>query len=152
LTGKIDKNEPEVIAEMERVNKKLLSLNSQPSTILTTGFILEEELPIAYAGASLYAIPSLSEGFGWPPLEAMACGTPVISSNISCMPEILGYAPCYFDPYDIDDIAAAISKVLSDQKLSNDLREKGLQRAKIYDWNKTASATFKVYKRALGVE
>lgn len=158
LTGKVDKNEPEVIAEMERINKSVVrrqssveSQNHQPQAtndqlIITTGFILENELPIAYAGASLYIIPSLSEGFGWPPLEAMACGTPVISSNISCMPEILGDAPCYVDPYDINDIAKAISEVLSDNELRANLVRKGLERVKLYDWNKTACETFLVYK------
>jgi glycosyltransferase involved in cell wall biosynthesis len=146
LTGKIDKNEPEVIAEMERVNKSLYSIFNNQSSILTTGFIDEEELPIAYAGAQMYVIPSLSEGFGWPPLEAMACGTPVISSNISCMPEILGDVPYYFDPYNIADITKAISTVLGDEKIRKELAEKGLKQVKNYNWDETAKKTLGVYQ------
>ena len=146
LTGKIDKNEPEVIAEMERVNKSLSSISKNKSSIQTTGFIDEEELPIAYAGAQMYVIPSLSEGFGWPPHEAMACGTPVISSNISCMPEILGDAPYYFDPYNIEDITKAISTVLGDEKIRKELAEKGLKQVKKYNWDETAKKTLGVYQ------
>ncbi len=146
MTGKIDKNEPEVIAEMERVNKSLSSISKNQSSIQTTGFIDEEELPIAYAGASMYVIPSLSEGFGWPPLEAMACGTPVIASDISCIPEILGDAPYYFDPYKIEEITKAISTVLGDEKVQKELAEKGLKRVKKYNWNETAKKTLEVYK------
>jgi len=143
LTGKIDTREPEVITEMARINEKL------PSAIITTGFIEEEELPLAYAGALAYVIPSLSEGFGLPPLEAMACGTPVISSKESCMPEILGDAPLYFDPYDIRDIAKAIEKVVSDASLRKSLVEKGLIQVKKYNWDKTAKETLEVYKEIL---
>lgn len=146
LTGKIDKNEPEVIAEMERINKSLYSIFNNQSSILTTGYIDEEELPIAYAGAEMYVIPSLSEGFGWPPLEAMACGTPVIASRISCIPEILGDAPYYFDPYKVDQIEKAISTVLGDEKVRKDLAEKGLKQVQKYNWAETAKKTLEVYK------
>jgi len=145
LTGKIDKNEPEVIAEMERINNLAMKqFNSE--AILTTGYIDEEELPIAYAGAQICVIPSLSEGFGWPPLEAMACGTPVIASKISCIPEILGDAPYYFDPYKVDQIEKAISTVLGDEKVRKDLTEKGLKQVQKYNWAETAKETLEVYK------
>jgi glycosyltransferase involved in cell wall biosynthesis len=116
---------------------------------VTTGFVLEDELPIAYAGALAYIIPSLSEGFGLPPLEAMACGIPVISSKESCMPEILGDAAHYFDPYSVNDMAQAMEKIISDEKLRKDLVAKGLEQVKKYDWDRTAKETLKVYKEAL---
>lgn len=117
--------------------------------ILPIGHIYDE-LPVAYAGAKLYVIPSLSEGFGWPPLEAMACGTPVIASKESCIPEILGDAPLYFDPYNVDDITKAITEVASDQKLRAELTKKGLEQVKKYNWNETAKKTLEVYKAVLG--
>ncbi len=149
LVGKIDKGEPEVIAEIERINNTHKLLFTNNPIIVTTGFIEEDKLPIAHAGALAYCIPSLSEGFGWPPLEAMACGTPVISSNLSCMPEILGDAPIYFDPYDIDDIAKAMGKIASDEKLRENLSKKGLEQVKKYNWEDCAEKTLKVYKELL---
>jgi len=148
LAGKVDENEPEIIAEIKRINQSLNSKFNIPDSILTIGHIYDE-LPVAYAGAKLYVIPSLSEGFGWPPLEAMACGTPVIASKESCIPEILGDAPLYFDPYNVDDIANAITKVASDEKLQAELTKKGLDQVKKYNWDETAKKTLKVYKEAL---
>ena len=166
LVGKIDKGEPEVLREIERINKveisrinptdktrqnpnpnKLRSYDLKP--IVTTGFIDEEELPIAYAGAVAYVIPSLSEGFGLPPLEAMACGTPVLSARTSAMPEILGNAPLYFDPYNISDIANKIEKLIDDNKLQSELSKRGLEQVKKYSWEKTAKETLEVYNSAL---
>jgi glycosyltransferase involved in cell wall biosynthesis len=149
LTGKIDKNEPEVISEIDRINKSLYSFSNNQKSIITTGFIDEEELPVAYAGAKMYVIPSLSEGFGWPPLEAMACGTPVIASNLSCIPEILGDAPYYFDPYKIDEIKKAIEKVSSDDRFRTELVEKGLKQVAKYRWENTSKQTLEVYKSLL---
>ncbi len=162
LTGKIDQNEPEVIAKIKEVNKSLSAADksesevetdskvySTNSSIVTTGFIDEDELPIAYAGALCYVIPSLSEGFGWPPLEAMACGTPVIASKESCIPEILGEAPLYFDPYDVKSISNTLNLIVSDASLREKLFQKGLIQAKKYHWDKTAEKTLKVYKECL---
>jgi glycosyltransferase involved in cell wall biosynthesis len=168
LVGKVDTNEPEVLAEIKRINFKIAKLlncsiaKEQSSTgnnttiqqynnpaVVVTGFIDDNELPIAYAGAMAYVTPSLSEGFGWPPLEAMACGTPVISSKESCMPEILGDAPIYFDPYDIDDIARAMMKISDDEKLREELSKKGLEQVKKYNWQKCAKETLEVYRKAL---
>lgn len=149
LTGKIDQNEPEVISEIARINNSRTSSSELPTPIITTGFIDEEELPIAYAAAIAYVIPSLSEGFGWPPLEAMACGTPVIASKISCIPEILGKAAYYFDPYNIDDIEKAIAKIVSDSDLRDELSKKGLEQVKKYSWANTAQQTLDLYKKCL---
>jgi glycosyltransferase involved in cell wall biosynthesis len=154
LAGKIDKNEPEVTELVDHINKKALSSRvseseSRDPLILTPGFVDEADLSYLYAGAKAYCIPSLSEGFGLPPLEAMAVGTPVISSNVSAMPEILGDAPLYFDPYDEKDMAKAIERVLSDEVLREKLVKKGIEQAKRYSWIKTAEETLKIYKELL---
>lgn len=157
LVGKIDKKEPEVTALINRINSSQAVILSDQreskdlscNAIITTGFIDEEELPIAYAGAFAYCMPSLSEGFGWPPLEAMACGTPVISSRESCMPEILGKAPLYFDAYNVDDIAKKMETIISDKELRKDLIKKGLEQVKKYNWDECAKETLEVYKELL---
>ena len=149
FVGKADDKEPEVTAEIERINK-VLSPNSQVlSPIILTGFIDEAELPIAYAGALAYVIPSLNEGFGLPPLEAMACGTPVIASKESCIPEVLEDAALYFDPYDIKDISMAIQKISSDLDLRTELSKKGIAQAQKYNWSDTAKKTYEVYRKVL---
>ncbi len=149
LAGKMDDNEPEVMTEIERINKSLNTKYHIPNAIIVTGYIDEDDLPLAYAGALAYVMPSLNEGFGLPPLEAMACSTPVISSNVSCMPEILGDAAYYFDPLDINEIAKAIEMIVSDKELRSELIKKGLKQAAKYSWNKTAKETLAVYKSLL---
>ena len=145
--------------EINRINSSLaVILNDRSESkdlslkpIITTGFIDERELPIAYAGALAYIIPSLSEGFGLPPLEAMACGTPVISSKESCMPEILGDAAYYFDAYNIDDMADAMGKVVTSEDLRKELIEKGLRQVKKYSWSEAAKKTLEVYEEVLAI-
>jgi glycosyltransferase involved in cell wall biosynthesis len=156
LVGKIDRKEPEVIREISRINSKIQETetlqysNSNIQTpVVTTGFIEEEELPIAYAGAFAYCIPSLSEGFGWPPLEAMACGVPVIASKESCIPEILGDAPLYFDAYNVEDIAKKMKTIVSDKELRKKLIKNGLEQVQKYHWNDAAEKTLEVYKKML---
>ncbi len=147
LVGKVDKEELEVIAEIERINAFTKHLTfKNPKPVIATGFVDESELPISYAGALMYCTPSLSEGFGLPSLEAMACGTPVISSNISAMPEVLGDAAEYFDPYNVEDIAKSIGKLACDEKLREQLSRKGLEQVKKYEWSKTAKETLRAYK------
>jgi len=160
FVGKMDEKEPEVTAEIERINSSLaviLSDRGKPKDpvispmVVLTGFIEEEELPIAYAGAMCYVIPSLNEGFGLPPLEAIACGTPVIASRESCIPEVLGDAAVYFDPYNVNDISRTIKEIASNSKLREELAEKGLVQAKKYNWSDTAQKTFEVYNKCLNL-
>lgn len=148
LTGKIDQNEPQVLAEMQRV-RTMLAEQNQPDSIIATGFIREEDLPLVYAGALAYVMPSLAEGFGWPPLEAMACSTPVVSSQVSCMPEILGEAAYYFDPYDTEDMAEALGKILEDKELRTELTQKGLKQVQKYRWEDCARQTLNLYNLTL---
>lgn len=113
--------------------------------ILVTNFVSEQKLENLYRSASLFVFPSLYEGFGLPPLEAMKRGVPVVSSNATCLPEILGDAALYFNPFDIDDIAEKIKKVLADKNLREQLIQKGFAQVKKYSWKKMAEETLKLY-------
>ncbi len=113
-----------------------------------TGYIAPEDLPAVYAGAAVFCYPSLYEGFGLPPLEAMACGTPVITSGISSLPEVVGDAAILIDPNEEETITDALSRVLSDRTLQQDLRQRGLARAATFDWARTARETVAAYQEA----
>lgn len=120
-------------------------LNLQKDVVFT-GYVQREDLPALYNAADLFVYPSLYEGFGLPPLEAMACGTPVITSNTSSLPEVVGNAGIMVDPYDIDGLAKAMYEVLTNEGLRAELRKRGLERAKMFSWKKTAEETLNVYK------
>lgn len=150
LVGKIDRNEREIIREIEKINGHEIDKIQKNDPIFVTGFLAEELLPAAYAGALAYITPSLNEGFGLPPLEAMACGAPVIAANISATPEILGKAVEYFDPYNTNDIAEKIAEVISNFRLRLDLRKKGFERVGKYSWEKCAKGTLEVINEVIG--
>lgn len=113
--------------------------------VIFAGFVPDEELRNLYANAALYVFPSLCEGFGLPPLEAMACGAPVAASGATCLPEILGGAAYYFDGGNPQDMAAKIKEVLSDEILREKLIAQGFEQIKKYSWQKMAEETRKVY-------
>jgi glycosyltransferase involved in cell wall biosynthesis len=115
-----------------------------------TGYVEEADLPALYSAASLFVFPSLYEGFGLPVLEAMACGTPVVTSNTSSLPEVAGDAALLVDPYDVAAIAKAVRRLLEDTALAADLRTRGLARAAQFNWERTARETIAVYERVLG--
>jgi len=110
----------------------------------------DEALLYEYNVASCLVFPSFYEGFGLPPLEAMACGTPVITSNLSSMPEVCGDAALYVNPYNIKDIKEKILKLIEDVDLQDELIKKGLERAKKFTWEKAADKHLEVFKKALG--
>jgi glycosyltransferase involved in cell wall biosynthesis len=118
--------------------------------VLFTDYIPDAELPDFYSYADLLVHPSLSEGFGLTPLEAMACGTPVLSSSAASLPEVVGDAGLLFDPRDARALAELIVGVLHDGRLRAELSRKGLERAKIFSWEKTASGIIGACRRALG--
>lgn len=124
---------------------KKLSLEKR---VIFTGWIPNEHLSSFYSEADLFVLPSLFEGFGIPILEAMAHGTAVVSSNSASLPEVAGRAALLVDPYNIEEIAEAMYKVLIDQNLRKNLIEKGLKRAKEFSWEKAAKETLKVYQEA----
>jgi glycosyltransferase involved in cell wall biosynthesis len=119
-----------------------------PHIIFKTG-LSNEELIEAYNRASLFIFPSFYEGFGLPPLEAMACGTPVIASNLASMPEVCGDAAIYVDPYNSDAMAQKIQEVLSNEALRQKLIEKGLLHAKQFTWEKAAQGHLKLFESVL---
>jgi glycosyltransferase involved in cell wall biosynthesis len=114
-----------------------------------TGYVANEELPALYAGARLFAYPSKYEGFGLPVLEAMSCGTPVITTNVSSMPEVAGDAAVLVEPDDVAGLAAALLRVSDDHALRNQLACRGLARAKAFSWERCARETIAVYEAAV---
>lgn len=110
------------------------------------GFVPDEDLVFFYNGASVFVYPSFYEGFGIPVVEAMACGAPVITSNTSSLPEVVGEAGIMIDPGDIQGIADAMSKVLTDSSLQEELQKKSLERAKQFSWRRCAAETLAAYK------
>jgi len=116
---------------------------------LFTGYVPDADLPALYAGADLFVYPSLYEGFGLPPLEAMACGTPVITSNSSSLPEVVGEAGVTVDPQDVDALAGAISDLLQNEARRLELSALGVARAAQFTWDRTARQTIEVYRRVV---
>ncbi len=114
-----------------------------------TGFIPESDLPALYNGADLFAFPSLYEGFGLPVLEAMRCGTPVVTSNLSSLPEVAGDAAILVDPYDVEAIASAMQRALTDPALAQDLQRRGLEWSEGFTWERTARQTLALYQKVL---
>jgi glycosyltransferase involved in cell wall biosynthesis len=118
--------------------------------VLFPGFVPLADLPYLYRSARLFVYPSLYEGFGLPPLEAMATGTPVISSRESSLPEVVGEAGLLIDAYDPDDLAGALVRVNRDQGLREALRHRGLAQAKQFSWRRTAAETLLAYEAVAG--
>ena len=112
-------------------------------------WVSDAQLKWLYQNCLAYVFPSLSEGFGLPGLEAMLEGSPVVSSDATCLPEIYGNAAHYFDPYDIKDMATKINSVLTNKKLRDRLIETGKSQVKKYSWKKMAEQTLEVYNSVL---
>ena len=110
------------------------------------GYLPDETLAILYRLASVFVFPSLYEGFGLPPLEAMASGTPVVTSNVSSLPEVTGDAAVLVDPYDVGAIESGIRRVLTEPALAAEMRRKGLLRAREFSWERSVAKTWEVYK------
>jgi glycosyltransferase involved in cell wall biosynthesis len=141
LAGKADRN-------YDRIKQKIRSKKLQDSVVLTD-FVSEAQLKWMYQHAAAYVFPSLSEGFGLPPLEAMTHGAPVVSSNATCLPEINGDAAHYFNPLDVRAMAASIAAVINNPALAEELKEKGVRQAAKYSWATMAEQTLAVYEKAL---
>ncbi len=114
--------------------------------VILTGFVDDQYLPALYSAATLFVYPSLYEGFGFPPLEAMACGTPVITSNASSLPEIVGDAGIMVAPHDTRGFSHALERILADTTKQREMREKGLRQAARFSWDKTVQETLAVYR------
>jgi glycosyltransferase involved in cell wall biosynthesis len=140
ICGTKDPAYPEIIETIDRL--KLFDDTIMP------GFIDSAQLPLWYKMADVFVFPSFYEGFGLPPLEAMAVGTPVVASKSSCLPEVLGDAAVYFDYTSSKDLADKIASVLKKKSLRAELKRKGRKQAKKYSWEKTAQETLEIYQRS----
>ena len=125
-----------------------ISFDRLPPRVYLTGYVPDKYLPALYSGALAFAYVSVYEGFGLPPLEAMASGTPPLTGNQTALPEVVGDAGLMVDPYDIEAIAWGLKRLVEDSALREELRRKGLERAKRFSWDKTAELTWKVLQEA----
>lgn len=129
---------------------KLVEKLDLQNRVIFTGYADEKDLPALYSGATAFLFPSLYEGFGLPTLEAMACGTPVISSSTSSLPEVVGRAGILLPPKDERLWTKNILKVIKDRGLAQTLQHLGIRQARKFTWENTAEKTVEVYKEALG--
>jgi len=118
--------------------------------VVLTGYVPDEDLPALYSGARMFLFPSLCEGFGLPILESMACGTPVITSNVSSMPEVAGDAGLLVEPLSVDDIKEKMAQLDANAELRRQLSEKGLQRAKFFTWERSARELLELWQDIAG--
>ncbi|MCK4525681.1 MAG: glycosyltransferase family 4 protein, partial [Candidatus Andersenbacteria bacterium] len=126
---------------------KIVKNSPAKDNIIFTGFIDDKDKAALYGLADLFVYPSFYEGFGFPPLEAMAAGTPVITSNFSSLPEAVGDAAITVNPYNIDELTKAIEMVLFDEKLRDILIERGYKKVKNFSWEKCAKETLEFILR-----
>lgn len=131
---------------LDRIKKQAIELGIG-NRVVFVGYVPDKDLGVIYQNAELYVFPSFYEGFGLPPLEAMAKGTAVISSSATSMPEILKNAALYFDPQNVDEIAGLISKILGDVNLKQQLVTRGYELVKEYSWEKMARETMEMYEK-----
>jgi glycosyltransferase involved in cell wall biosynthesis len=144
ITGKKGWKYKSIFETIERLNLQ--------KDVIFTGYVPDEDLPALYNAADLFVYPSLYEGFGLPPLEAMQCGTPVITSNTSSLPEVVGDAGIMVNPYDVDELANKMYEVLTNGGLREELSKKGLERAKLFSWKKCAEEHLKVYEEVYNMK
>jgi len=131
---------------LERIKKACRSFNL---FVIGEPYTPQEDVAPLYSGALCLVYVSLYEGFGLPVLEAMKCGCPVITSNISSLPEVAGQAALLVDPFDIDEITRAINEIVNHKEKREELIKKGLAQVKRFSWEKTARETLKVYQEAV---
>jgi glycosyltransferase involved in cell wall biosynthesis len=141
LTGKAREGHGSFLAEVEQQG-----LQQQ---ILFLGYVSRREMSLLYAAASFLIFPSLFEGFGLPVLEAMASGCPVACSNLTTLPEIAGGAALLFDPHSEEEMVKAARQLIEDEEIRQTLRQRGLERAQEFSWQKTARETLQVYSKAV---
>jgi alpha-1,3-rhamnosyl/mannosyltransferase len=111
------------------------------------GHVATDDLVALYSAATVFAYPSLAEGFGLPVVEAMACGAPVLTSNVSSLPEVAGDAARLVDPQDADAIRDTLRNLLEDPEARSDLRRRGFERAATFSWERTARETLELYRK-----
>jgi glycosyltransferase involved in cell wall biosynthesis len=140
LAGRGTWTSPDIVDTMARLHLR--------DYVIELGHVDADDLPALYSGARMLAFPSLLEGFGLPVIEAMACGTPVLTSNVSCLPEIAGNAALLVNPYSVSDLADGMYRIFTDMPLRETLLARGLERAQAFSWRQTARQTLAVYQQA----
>lgn len=133
----------------DRIFSNIMVATEVRERIILTGYVPDEDLAPLYSGALAFVYPSLYEGFGLPPLEAMQCGTPVITSNTSSLPEVVGDAGIMVNPSDGDALCQAMLNVYQDDELCQELSVRALERSKLFSWEKCVLETVNVYREAL---
>ena len=126
--------------------RDIITNENMQRDVLFTGYMTKEELVDMYNAAEIFVYPSLYEGFGIPPLEAMACGTPVITSNISSLPEVVGDAGKLINPYDTKELADALEELILNEGYRAELSKRGLSRSRMFSWSRTGQETWNVYE------
>ena len=119
------------------------------SDVWSTGYAENDDVPVLLSGAMAFVFPSIYEGFGMPPLEAMACGTPVLTSNVSSMPEVAGDCAVLVDPFSVESIRDGLRRMVQDSDLRNELSKKGIQRAETFTWTRTAGIVSDVFRKLM---
>ena len=140
--AKVDHVRLVIAGNLGPLEKDIIGLSKNlgiADNIIRLGFVPDDDLACLYSEAKGFVFPSFYEGFGFPPLEAMACGTPVIASNAASIPEVCGEAALYFNPHDDAEMASCLAKFLNDKHLQADLRQKAIQRAGQFNYQKSAS-------------
>lgn len=127
--------------------RDLMEKGARQGWVRYLGFVPDDELPLLYAGAALFVYPSVYEGFGLPPVEAMASGVPTVVADASCLPEVTGGAAMLVQPQDVDDFALRLEQALVEQEWREQARERGLAVAASYSWDRCARETVEVYRR-----
>lgn len=135
--------------DYEKIFKEIAHAQEIKDKIVVTGYVPDEELAPLYSGALAFVYPSLYEGFGLPPLEAMQCGTPVITSNTSSLPEVVGDAGIMVDPHDSDGLCQAMFDLYANRRLRQEISLRSLDRAKLFSWEKYMNDLIKAYRTAL---
>jgi glycosyltransferase involved in cell wall biosynthesis len=157
----VNNNYPLVVVGKQAINQKIDSnhpwnkdlvlfqnfAKDNPNLIKRLGFLPTDELVALYNLATVFVCPSIAEGFGLPSLEAMSCGCPVISSSTSSLPEVVGQAALYFDPFSEKELTSTLKKVWENETLRNQLSQKGLEQSKKFSWESTARETIQIYKK-----
>lgn len=128
---------------------QIVELLNLVDDVIFTGYVDAEDAPLLIKGAMVFLFPSIYEGFGMPPLEAMACGTPVLTSNTSSLPEVVGDAGILVDPFSIESIQNGMEKLINDNKLRVELAYRGIQRSIRFTWNESVNVLYKVFQDQL---
>ncbi len=123
-----------------------IGLDNSPPAVHLARYVRDEDLPAIYSGAECFVFPSLYEGFGFPVIEAMSCGVPVVCSNVTSLPEVAGGAAYIVDPYSADSIASGIEAVVNSSALQAGLRERGFANAMRFSWERTAEITLRILR------